>query len=118
MAQAEPVYQEALGSTPKGSDEGRENLERALEHLPRLRASMGANGAVGYDNTAHARRRRAEVGGAGGVVVHIATSVAGTLDAIGSLRGLKRRAGRDPVGRDWMLGSPNSNSLLDRTRRD
>ncbi len=70
----------------------RELLAQALEHFPRLKAATGADGAATYDNTPFARRRRSEVGGAGGAVVHIATTLAQTPGALRALRALRRQA--------------------------
>ncbi|MGH9077814.1 MAG: hypothetical protein ACRDY0_10255 [Acidimicrobiales bacterium] len=65
MGQPEPCPPEG----PAVPAEGNEALQRALEFLPRLKAATGADGRACWDNTALARRRRAEVGGAGGVFV-------------------------------------------------
>jgi len=72
-----------------------------LEHLPRLRSAMSADGAVNYDTTPYARRRRAEVKGAGGGVVHLRTSAARTPHAYLALRALAAEAGGDP---DYLKG--------------
>lgn len=93
MGRPEPAYQ-ADGPKPQA-------LEQALEHLPRLRSAMTVEGAVTYDTTPYARRRRAEVKGSGGGVVHIRTSSAGTIGAYLALRGLAREASRDP---DYLKG--------------
>ncbi|MGH9070417.1 MAG: hypothetical protein ACRDX8_04435 [Acidimicrobiales bacterium] len=55
---------------PAGSVQD-ERLAQALEHLPRLAAATGATGAACYEATAFARRRRAEVGEASGVIVYV-----------------------------------------------
>ncbi len=78
-----------------------EALEKALEHLPQLRSAMSDDGAVTYDSTPYARRRRAEVRGAGGGVVHIATSPARTAEAYRALRRLATEASHDP---DYLKG--------------
>src|SRR5205823_1064867 len=65
-------------------------LEQALEHLPKLKEAMGADGTVSYDSTVFARRRRAEVGSAGGAIVHIHTEPARTPLAMLDLRALRR----------------------------
>lgn len=84
MAQPELSDPEASG------DQKREALlEKALEHLPNLKRSMAPDGSVNYDTTAFARRRRAEVGSAGGLVVHIHDSPRKTLDAFKELKALK-----------------------------
>ncbi|MDP9073947.1 MAG: hypothetical protein M3N98_07200 [Actinomycetota bacterium] len=70
-------------------------LNEALAHLPRLRAATGSDGAASYDATPLARRRRAEVGQAGGVVVQIRTSRHRTGAALRALRSLRRTAEDD-----------------------
>lgn len=70
-------------------------LEQALEHLPKLKSAMGADGVVGYDTTVFARRRRAEVGSAGGAVVHIHTTPGQTLAAYRALKALRRESEQD-----------------------
>jgi len=78
-----------------------EALELALEHLPQLRSSMSGDGAASYESTPYARRRRAEVRGAGGAVVHIRTSPCRTVAAFLALRGLNAEASGDP---DYLKG--------------
>jgi quinol monooxygenase YgiN len=56
---------------------------------------MGADGVVGYDTTVFARRRRAEVGSAGGAVVHIHTTPGQTLTAYRALKALRRESEQD-----------------------
>jgi hypothetical protein len=94
MGRPEPAYLATEGPRP-------EALEKALEHLPRLRSSMSAGGEVTYDTTAYARRRRAEVRGAGGGVVHVKTSPLRTAEAFRELRALEREASGDP---DYLKG--------------
>lgn len=93
MAQPEPQYP-SDGPRP-------EALERALEHLPKLRSAMSDEGAANYETTQYARRRRAEVRGAGGGVIHVATSPARTIEAIVALRRFEREARDDP---DYLKG--------------
>jgi len=94
MGRPEPAYQATDGPKP-------EALEKALEHLPKLRSAMGVDGAVSYDTTPYARRRRAEVKGAGGGVVHVKTSPLRTIEAFIALRRLEREARGDP---DYLKG--------------
>ena len=94
MGRPEPAYQTTEGPKP-------EALEKALEHLPKLRSAMSVDGEVTYDTTVYARRRRAEVRGAGGGVVHIKTSPGRTLEAWTALRGLAKEAEGDP---DYLKG--------------
>jgi hypothetical protein len=94
LGRPDPAYQATEGAKP-------EALEKALEHLPRLRSAMSVDGAVNYDTTPYARRRRAEVKGAGGGVVHLNTSPARTLPAYVALRGLDKEARGDP---DYLRG--------------
>ncbi|MGH9121006.1 MAG: hypothetical protein ACRDYC_03540 [Acidimicrobiales bacterium] len=63
FSQTDPDYERTADSAM--SDE----LKAALEHLPWLKAATNAEGAATYESTAFARRRRAEVGGAGGVMI-------------------------------------------------
>ncbi len=93
MAQPEPHYP-SDGPRPQA-------LERALEHLPKLRSAMSDEGTMTYETTQYARRRRAEVSGAGGGVVHIATSTGRTVEAFMALRRLEREARGDP---DYLKG--------------
>jgi len=88
MGQPDPLYP-SDGPRP-------EALERALEHLPKLRSSMSDEGSVTYETTPYARRRRAEVSGAGGGVVHVKTSAARTVEAYRALRALEQEASGDP----------------------
>jgi hypothetical protein len=90
MAQEEPP-------DPAGSGNGQRDalLEQALQHLPSLRSNMAADGTVSYDTTAFARRRRAEVGNAGGAVVHIHTEPRRTPAAYRALLALKQEAAGD-----------------------
>ena len=94
MGRAEPAYSVTEG--PKS-----EALEKALEHLPTLRSAMSVDGEVNYDTTPYARRRRAEVRGAGGGVVHVKTSPHRTAEAYLVLRRLEREARGDP---DYLKG--------------
>ncbi|CAA9218027.1 MAG: hypothetical protein AVDCRST_MAG10-499 [uncultured Acidimicrobiales bacterium] len=94
MARPEPAYHVVEGTKP-------EALEKALEHLPKLRSAMSVDGAVTYDTTQYARRRRAEVRGAGGGVMHIKTSPRRTVEAYLALRALEREARGDP---DYLKG--------------
>jgi quinol monooxygenase YgiN len=74
-------------------------LDRALEHLPKLKQAMAPDGTIGYDTTVFARRRRAEVGGAGGAVIHIHTDPTRTPFAYRDLRALRKEC----EGDDGML---------------
>ncbi len=94
MGRPEPAYQATEGPKP-------EALEKALEHLPKLRSAMSVDGEVTYDTTPYARRRRAEVKGAGGGVVHIKTSARKTAEAYAALRRLELEARGDP---DYLRG--------------
>ncbi|MGH9279188.1 MAG: hypothetical protein ACRD12_13920 [Acidimicrobiales bacterium] len=70
-------------------------LEKALEHLPKLKEAMGDDGVVSYDSTVFARRRRAEVGAAGGAIVHIHTEPARTPLALLDMRRLRQECEKD-----------------------
>ncbi len=94
MGRPEPAYQATEGPKP-------EALEKALEHLPKLRSAMTVDGEVGYETTPYARRRRAEVKGSGGGVVHISTSPMKTFEAYRELRRLEAEARGDP---DYLRG--------------
>lgn len=94
LGRPEPAYGSTEGPKP-------EALEQALEHLPRLRSAMSVDGAVSYDTTVTARRRRAEVRGAGGGVVHIKAAPSRTLGAYLALRRLEAEARGDP---DYLKG--------------
>jgi hypothetical protein len=91
MAQPERAY--AAEGPANGQRDAR--LERALEYLPKLKNAMAPDGSVSYDTTVFARRRRAEVGGAGGAMVHIHTSAARTPLAYRDLAALRRECERD-----------------------
>ena len=94
MGRSEPSYLATQGPKPDA-------LEKALEHLPKLRSAMSVDGAVTYDTTPYARRRRAEVRGAGGGVVHVKTSPLRTVEAYVALRRLEEEARGDP---DYLKG--------------
>lgn len=67
-------------------------LATALDHLPRLKAATGSDGAAHYETTPFARRRRDEVGDARGAVVHVRMSPFRTIAAVRTLRRLRRVA--------------------------
>ena len=94
MGRPEPAYQVTEGPKP-------EALEKALEHLPKLRSAMSVEGEIGYETTPYARRRRAEVRGSGGGVVHIKTAPLKTAEAYLALRRLEQEARGDP---DYLKG--------------
>jgi len=84
----------------RGPAADREALERALDHLPRLKAATAADGAARYESTPYARRRREEVGGAGGAVVALSSTPLGTLGALRAVLRLRQAALRqDPPQR-------------------
>jgi len=98
MAQEEPTFTSRAGTESNGGAPGGKRdvlLEKALEHLPKLKQAMGADGTVSYDTTVFARRRRAEVGGAGGAVVHIHTDPVKTPQAYRDLRALRQECEGD-----------------------
>ena len=88
LGRPEPAYEQPSDEPPAGS----EALQLALEHLPELRSAMGRDGVASYESTSFARRRRAEVGEAGGAVVSIRTSALGTPRALRALRSLGKEA--------------------------
>jgi len=90
MAQPEPDYER-----PPMAPARQEALDKALEFLPRLRSAIGSDGAATYESTDYARRRRAEVGGAGGVVIHLRTPKWQIPAALVALRTLRRQAEAD-----------------------
>jgi len=89
----EPAYPGGASAAPNGKRDAL--LEKALEHLPKLKQAMAADGSVNYDTTVFARRRRAEVGGAGGAIVHIHTKPAKTVQAVRDLRKLRKECEGD-----------------------
>lgn len=91
MAQDEPAY--ATEAAPNGQRD--ELLEKALEHLPKLKSAMAPDGSINAETTVFARRRRAEVGGAGGAVIHIHTEPLQTAKAALDLRALRKESERD-----------------------
>ena len=91
LAQGEPDYPGAAATNGKRDA----LLEKALEHLPKLKQAMAADGSVNYDTTVFARRRRAEVGGAGGAIVHIHTDPLKTVEAVRDLRALRKECEGD-----------------------
>jgi hypothetical protein len=92
LAQEEPEYVNGAGAVNGKRDA---LLEKALEHLPKLKQAMAADGSVNYDTTVFARRRRAEVGGAGGAMVHIHTSPWKTGQAIIDMIALRKECEGD-----------------------
>lgn len=95
-------------------DDRRELLDRALHHLPRLRAATGADGAAAFDATTAARRRRAEVADARALVVRLQVPIRETVAAVAALRSLRRTAEqRHRVVRSTLgLGRPGEVYLL------
>lgn len=96
MSQSEPAYERAPMEAPQA-----EALQKALDHLPKLKAATAADGSVSYESTPYARRRREEVGGAGGAVIHVRTSPLHTMEAIMALRAV---VGMGRFGEVYMLG--------------
>lgn len=84
LGQPEPDYEK-----PQFDAARNELLRKALDHLPRLKAATGADGAATYESSPYVRKRRAEVGGAGGAVVHIHTTPLGTPVALTAMRRLR-----------------------------
>ncbi|MDQ6839673.1 MAG: hypothetical protein M3137_15435 [Actinomycetota bacterium] len=89
---------------PERDDEGRESagprppneaLDRALEHLPWLKAATGPDGAACYESTGNARRRRAEVGGAGGAMICVSGRPWRTLAMRRALTRIRHQAAGD-----------------------
>ena len=99
MAQPEPAYEKPPMDAAKG-----EALRKALDHLPKLKAATAADGTVSYESSPYARRSRAEVGGAGGLVVHLKTSAVESWAAFTALRALRREAQADPESLRTVLG--------------
>jgi len=91
LGQSEPAYER-----PPMEATQAEALQKALDHLPKLKAATAADGSVSYESTPYARRRREEVGGAGGAVVHVRTSPAKMPEVLMAMRRLRRQAERDP----------------------
>jgi len=87
LAQPEPDYE-----GPSTAPVANEGLQKALEHLPWLKAATGPDGAASYESTAPARRRRAEVGGAGGALVALRGRPWETPGMWRAARRLRRRA--------------------------
>ncbi|MGH9158226.1 MAG: hypothetical protein ACRD1K_20855 [Acidimicrobiales bacterium] len=96
LAQPVPAYERPAMEPVKAAA-----LRNALDHLPRLKAATAADGSVTYESTPYARRRRAEVGAAGGIVVHLKTSPMRTIEAVLALRSLRRLGEGDD---DWLRG--------------
>ena len=99
MSQPEPAYERPPMETAKG-----EALRKALDHLPRLKAATAADGTLSYESSPYARRSRAEVGGAGGLVVHLSTSPLDSWEAFKALRALRQEAKDDPESLRTVLG--------------
>lgn len=91
MAQGEPEYASQTHTNGKRDV----LLEKALEHLPKLKQAMAPDGTVNYDTTVFARRRRAEVGGAGGAILHIHTDAVKTPQALLDMRTLRKECEGD-----------------------
>lgn len=92
IAQPEPDYEGGAVTAPRQYDDA---LAQALEHLPWLKAATGADGAASYESTVMARRRRAEVGGAGGALIGLSGAPWRTLAMRRALRRLRRQAEAD-----------------------
>lgn len=91
IAQPEPEYERPDATPAVGNDD----LQKALEHLPWLKAATGSDGAACYESTVSARRRRAEVGGAGGALISLQGSAWRTLGMWRSARRLRRQASQN-----------------------
>jgi hypothetical protein len=99
MAQPEPAYERPPLDKAKG-----EALQKALDHLPKLKAATAADGTLSYESSPYARRSRAEVGGAGGLVVHLSTRPGESWSALRALRALRSEAKADPESLRTVLG--------------
>lgn len=99
MAQPEPAYEKPPLETAKG-----EALQKALDHLPKLKAATAADGSLSYESSPNARRSRAEVGGSGGLVVHLNTSALDSWPALTAMRALRQEARADPASLRTVLG--------------
>ena len=99
MAQPEPAYEKEPMEPVKGAA-----LQKALDHLPKLKAATAADGTLTYESSPYARRSRAAVGGAGGLVVHLSTPALDSGAALRGLRALRREAVADPGSLRTVLG--------------
>lgn len=99
MAQPEPAYEKPPLEPAKGAA-----LQKALDHLPKLKAATAADGTLSYESSPYARRSRAEVGGAGGLVVHLSTSALDSWEALKALRALRQEARADAGSLRTVLG--------------
>lgn len=106
LGQSEPAYERAPMATPQA-----EALQKALDHLPKLKAATAADGSVSYESTPYARRRREEVGGAGGAVVHVRTSARRMPEVLVAMRRLRRQAERDPDHLRTVVGMGRAGEL-------
>lgn len=106
---------DAAPEDPDDFDAGRrERLGQALAHLPGLAAATGPDGRAAYEHSAFARRRRAEVGGAAGLVLQIHLERWQAPQALDSMRRLRAAAkasgavraaiGSGHLGEAYLLG--------------
>ncbi|MHB1533334.1 MAG: hypothetical protein ACYC1D_01725 [Acidimicrobiales bacterium] len=110
IAQPEPDYERSATPGPAVN----EGLQKALEHLPWLKAATGSDGAACYESTVAARRRRAEVVGAGGALIALRGRPWRTLGMWRTARRLRRAAeGHDDFLRGAVgMGRPGEVYLL------
>lgn len=106
LAQPEPDDQPGPqppdGPKPPGGPKHSAALDQALEHLPWLKAATGPDGAACYDSTVMARRRRAEVGGAGGILIALRGPALRTFAMRRALARLREQAAADE---DFLRGA-------------
>lgn len=93
----DPAPSPATGpTTSDGFDESedgrRQRLDQALAHLPKLAAATGPDGRAAYEHSAFARARRAEVGGAAGLVLQVHLERWQSPQAIDAMRRLRAAA--------------------------
>lgn len=91
-----------------------EGLDEALAHLPWLAAAVGPDGRAAYEHSAWAKRRKAEVGEAGGMVMNLRLPRWRPLRAFLQLRRLRAAAvqqgavrvavGIGHIGEAYLLG--------------
>ncbi|HWB72532.1 MAG TPA: hypothetical protein VG452_09955 [Egibacteraceae bacterium] len=67
-----------------------------LQNIPSLRAAVGADGAITYQDAPFVRRRREQVRGTGGAIVRIRAPLPRMLGALREMRRLRRRLLSEP----------------------
>lgn len=105
---APPPEPEPPQEVSESSGQRHEALEAALDSLPRLKASMGSNGAPSYDAAPMVRRNQKAVAGGAAVLTRLELSGLHQVPAAGrDIRRLSQRLRHYDAALRWVTGLAN-----------